>query len=288
MIELERPWASSSNSAGRRRCARGGARAPRRPAARDGRRRDRPRRGPRRDSASCSTRLGYQAPPYAPRDRRGGAGARRPRSAIRCWCAPATCSAGARWRSSTGTTTSSGTWSARSRPPTGATILLDRFLEHAIEVDVDALCDGSDVWIGGSWSTSRKPDPLRRLGVRAAAALARPEMLADQRADARHRARLGVVGLLNVQFAAPGRRRALRDRGQPARVAHGAVRLQGDRLPLAKLACRIMLGESIAELGLPATPSSGTTSPSRRRCCRSIASSAPTRFSGPRCARPAR
>ena len=28
-------------------------------------------------------------------------------------------------------------------------IFLDRFLENAIEVDVDAICDGEDVWIGG-------------------------------------------------------------------------------------------------------------------------------------------
>ena len=31
----------------------------------------------------------------------------------------------------------------------GREIYLDRFLEDAIEVDVDALCDGTDVWIGG-------------------------------------------------------------------------------------------------------------------------------------------
>ena len=31
----------------------------------------------------------------------------------------------------------------------GREIFLDRFLENAIEVDVDALCDGEDVWIGG-------------------------------------------------------------------------------------------------------------------------------------------
>ena len=31
----------------------------------------------------------------------------------------------------------------------GREIFLDRFLENAIEVDVDAICDGEDVWIGG-------------------------------------------------------------------------------------------------------------------------------------------
>ena len=42
---------------------------------------------------------------------------------------------------------------------------------------------------------------------------------------------LGVVGLLNVQYAVDNERQALRDRGQPARVAHRAVRLEGDRPP---------------------------------------------------------
>ena len=38
---------------------------------------------------------------------------------------------------------------ARRPPTTAAQIFLDRFLENAIEVDVDALCDGREVWIGG-------------------------------------------------------------------------------------------------------------------------------------------
>ena len=50
-----------------------------------------------------------------------------------------------------------------------------------------------------------------------------------------------------------------------------------------------MLGEKIADLGLPADPmAAATTSRSRRRCCRSTASRAPTRCSARRCARPAR
>jgi carbamoyl-phosphate synthase large subunit len=35
-------------------------------------------------------------------------------------------------------------------------ILVDKFLEDAIEIDVDALSDGEDVFIGGTWNTSRK------------------------------------------------------------------------------------------------------------------------------------
>ena len=55
-------------------------------------------------------------------------------------------------------------------------------------------------------------------------------------------------------------------------------------LPLAKIACRVMLGERLADMDLPDDPAA-TTSRSRRRCCRSTASPAPTRCSGPRCAR---
>ena len=60
----------------------------------------------------------------------------------------------------------------RTRPQ--GEIFLDRFLENAIEVDVDAICDGEDVWIGGDHAARRGGrHPLRRLGLRAAAALAR-------------------------------------------------------------------------------------------------------------------
>ena len=72
--------------------------------------------------------------------------------------------------------------------------------------------------------------PLGRLDLRAPAALARTGAASRRSAPivGGSRRALGVVGLINVQFAVAGRRR-LRARGQPARVAHGAVRVQGDR-----------------------------------------------------------
>ena len=71
--------------------------------------------------------------------------------------------------------------------------------------------------------------PLGRLGVRAAGAVARPGDGPRSATSCGGSARaLGVVGLLNVQLAVAGRR-PLRARGEPARVAHGAVRLEGDR-----------------------------------------------------------
>ena len=100
-------------------------------------------------SARCWRGSGYKAPPYAiAQSRRGGAAPRRRASASRCSCARATCSAAARWRSST-TRDGLRRLPAPRRSRDGREIFLDRFLENAIEVDVDALCDGEDVWIGG-------------------------------------------------------------------------------------------------------------------------------------------
>ena len=88
-------------------------------------------------------------------------------------------------------------------------IYLDRFLEDSAEVDVDALCDGERGVDRRDHAARRGGGhPLGRLGVRAAAACARR---GDARADRGSRrtgiARaLGVVGLLNVQFAIHGPR----------------------------------------------------------------------------------
>jgi len=82
-------------------------------------------------------------------------------------------------------------------------VLLDRFLDVAIEVDVDAVCDGEDVLIGGSWSTSS------RAGVHSGDSgcslppnSLTPEVQAELREQTRKLARaLNVVGLMNLQFA---------------------------------------------------------------------------------------
>ena len=136
----------------------------------------------------------------------------------------------------------------------------------------------------GSCSTSRRPasTPATR------ACVLPPHSLGPRDARRRSASRragialgLGVVGLLNVQFAV-ARRRALRDRGQPARLAHRAVRLQGDRRP-AREDRLPAHARRAARRPRPAGRPDGRrrTSRSRRRCCRSTASTAPTRCSGP-------
>jgi carbamoyl-phosphate synthase large subunit len=141
-----------------------------------------------------------------------------------------------------------------SNPTSGAvtTIFLDRFLENAIEVDVDALCDGEQVWIGGIMQH------VEEAGVHSgdSACVLPPhslggEMLEQVRAATRDIAlQVGVVGLLNVQYAVhDGQLYVLEANPRASRTVPFVSKAVG--LPLAKLACRIMLGERIAALGLP-------------------------------------
>ncbi len=135
----------------------------------------------------------------------------------------------------------------------GGSIYLDRFLEDAVEVDVDALCDGREVWIGGIMQH------VEEAGVHSgdSACVLPPhslgeEMLEQIRAAARAIALgIGVVGLLNVQFAIrAGELYVIEANPRASRTVPFVSKAVG--LPLAKLACRIMLGEPISALGLPA------------------------------------
>ncbi len=136
--------------------------------------------------------------------------------------------------------------------PVGTQIYLDRFLEDSIEVDVDALCDGNDVWVAGIMQHVEEAGihsgdsacvlPPHTLGE---------EMVARIREQAEGIARaLGVVGLLNVQFAIQGDEglHVLEANPRASRTVPFVSKAIG--VPLAKLACRIMLGERLADLDL--------------------------------------
>ncbi len=136
--------------------------------------------------------------------------------------------------------------------PTRPTIFLDRFLENAVEVDVDALCDGHEVWIGGIMQH------VEEAGVHSgdSACVLPPhslgeEMLEQIRAATRDIALgVGVVGLMNAQYAIhEGRLYVIEANPRASRTVPFVSKAVG--LPLAKLACRIMLGERIADLALP-------------------------------------
>jgi carbamoyl-phosphate synthase large subunit len=135
----------------------------------------------------------------------------------------------------------------------GRDIYLDRFLEDAIEVDVDALCDGDEVWVGGIMQHVEEAGihsgdsacvlPPHSLG---------PDMLDQIRVTTRGIARgLGVVGLMNVQYAVhSGKLYVIEANPRASRTVPFVSKAIG--VPLAKMAARIMLGEKIADLGLPA------------------------------------
>jgi carbamoyl-phosphate synthase large subunit len=141
--------------------------------------------------------------------------------------------------------------------PSGAagpqrTIFLDRFLENATEVDVDALCDGREVWVGGIMQH------VEEAGVHSgdSACVLPPhslgeEMLEQIRAATREIAlAVGVVGLLNVQYAVSGGELyVLEANPRASRTVPFVSKAVG--LSLAKLACRILLGERIEDMDLP-------------------------------------
>jgi len=141
----------------------------------------------------------------------------------------------------------------------GAEIYLDRFLEDSIEVDVDALCDGEEVWIAGIMQHVEEAGihsgdsacvlPPHSLGEEMLA------LIAEQTTAIA--TALGVVGLLNVQFAIHGEEglHVIEANPRASRTVPFVSKAIG--LPLAKLACRIMLGSTIAELELPPTAARG-------------------------------
>jgi len=137
----------------------------------------------------------------------------------------------------------------------GREIFLDRFLENAIEVDVDAICDGEDVWIGGIMQHVEEAGihsgdsacvlPPHSLGA---------EMLSEIREATRRIAlALGTVGLINVQYGVLGDDLyVIEANPRASRTVPFVSKATG--LPLAKLACRVMLGEKLAALNLPDDP----------------------------------
>jgi carbamoyl-phosphate synthase large subunit len=147
----------------------------------------------------------------------------------------------------------------RVTPEPGTTIYLDRFLEDSIEVDVDALCDGEDVWIAGIMQHVEEAGihsgdsacvlPPHALGA---------EMLAQIRDQTSGIARaLGVIGLLNVQFAIHGEEglHVIEANPRASRTVPFVSKAIG--LPVAKLACRLLLGERLADLALPEDTTNG-------------------------------
>jgi carbamoyl-phosphate synthase large subunit len=129
-------------------------------------------------------------------------------------------------------------------------VLLDRFLDDAVELDVDAICDGEDVYIGGIM------EHIEQAGVHSGdSACSLPpyslsgelqERIKDQvRAMARE---LNVVGLMNTQFAVKDNDIYIIEvNPRASRTVPFVSKAIGK--PLAKIAARCMVGSKLAEQG---------------------------------------
>ncbi|HOB49812.1 MAG TPA: carbamoyl-phosphate synthase large subunit [Mycobacterium sp.] len=128
-------------------------------------------------------------------------------------------------------------------------VLVDRFLEDAIEIDVDALCDGTEVYIGGVM------EHIEEAGIHSGdsacalppVTLGRSDIEAVRRATEAIAHGVGVVGLLNVQYA-------LKDdvlyvlEANPRASRTVPFVSKATAIPLAKACARVMLGASISQL----------------------------------------
>ncbi|WP_407443941.1 carbamoyl-phosphate synthase large subunit [Rhodococcus sp. (in: high G+C Gram-positive bacteria)] len=128
-------------------------------------------------------------------------------------------------------------------------VLVDRFLDDAVEIDVDALCDGTDVYIGGIM------EHIEEAGIHSGDSacalppitLGRSDIENVRRSTAALAAGIGVKGLLNVQYA-------LKDdilyvlEANPRASRTVPFVSKATAVQLAKACARVMLGESIAEL----------------------------------------
>ncbi len=131
-------------------------------------------------------------------------------------------------------------------------LLLDRFLEDAIEIDVDALCDGETVKIGAVMQHVEEAgvhsgDSACVIPAMSIGPEAYETILAHTRTIALE---LGVVGLINVQYAVAGDEvYVIEANPRASRTVPFVSKATG--VSLAKVACRLMLGERLADIEIP-------------------------------------
>ena len=134
-------------------------------------------------------------------------------------------------------------------------VLIDRYLSDAIEVDVDALADGKDVYVAGIM------EHIEEAGIHSgdsACALPPYSLKADmvdelERQTAMLAKALNVVGLMNVQFAIKdGEIYILEVNPRASRTVPFVAKATG--VPIAKIAARVMAGETLASFNLGKRP----------------------------------
>lgn len=130
-------------------------------------------------------------------------------------------------------------------------VLLDRFLDDAVEVDIDAICDGTDVLIGGIM------EHIEQAGVHSGdsgCSLPPYTLSKDIQDRMREQVRklafeLNVIGLMNTQFAVKDNEIYLIEvNPRASRTVPFVSKATG--LSLAKIAARVMAGQSLAEQGI--------------------------------------
>jgi len=131
-------------------------------------------------------------------------------------------------------------------------LLIDEFIENAVELDVDLLCDGEDVFIGGIL------EHIQEAGIHSgdATMVIPPFFLADRLVEEAGRQvevmakALGVVGLMNVQMAVKGTKLyVLEVNPRASRTVPFISKATG--IPLAKVATRLIMGDKLKDLNLP-------------------------------------
>ncbi len=130
-------------------------------------------------------------------------------------------------------------------------ILIDKFLEDAVEAEVDALCDGEEVVIGGIM------EHIEEAGVHSGDSacvlppISLPKEIIDTIIDYTRKIALAlkVVGLINIQFAIKdGVVYVLEANPRASRTVPFVSKATG--LPLAKIAAKLMMGKKLRELGV--------------------------------------
>ena len=168
-------------------------------------------------------------------------------------------------------------------------LLFDRYLSDAVEVDVDALCDGEDVFVCGIMEHIEEAgihsgDSACSLPPRSLS----PEMIARSKRQTRKLAlALDVGGLMNVQYALKdGEIYVLEVNPRASRTVPFVAKVIG--VPIAKIARPHHGGRDAGELRPRVATHAATMSASRKRSFPSPASPASIRCWGRKCARPAR
>ena len=132
----------------------------------------------------------------------------------------------------------------------GKPILIDKFLENATEIDVDAISDGHDTVIGGIM------EHIEEAGVHSGdsacvlpPASLRPEIIEQIKAQTKAIAgELNVVGLMNIQYAVKDQVVfVLEVNPRASRTIPFVSKATG--VPLAKLATKVIMGKSLKDLG---------------------------------------